>query len=194
MKKIFVMLLVLSLLLCACGGEAPVETQPQQTEGQTPLPVAPVIPDTTETEPEESKYQDPNLVINNREYTFTLEGVELIPGQPFDASALPEANTVFEIPSCAFEGTDNVYGYNTCEVTAYNEGNGEVIYSIYIMDPNVVTPEGLALGDEEAKIVAAYGPNYNLSDGQYTYIGRNTQVIILTSGGFVISIEYRITD
>lgn len=194
MKKIFAMLLALSLLLCACGGESPVETQPQETEGQAVLPVAPVVPDTTETEPAETEYQNPNLVINNREYTFTLEGVELIPGQPFDASALPEANSVYQIPSCAFEGTDNVYSYNACEVTAYNEGNGEIIYSIYILDPYTITPEGLALGDEEAKIVAAYGPNYNLSDGQYTYIGRNSQVIILTSGGFVISIEYRITD
>ena len=194
MKKIFVMLLALSLLLCACGGEAPVDTQPQQTANQPAAPETTAAPEVPETQPVESEGSDSSVVINNREYTFTLEGVELIPGQPFDASALPEANTVFEIPSCAFEGTDNVYSYNACEVTAYNEGSGEVIYSIYLLDPNTVTPEGLAMGDEEAKIVAAYGPNYNLSDGQYTYIGRNSQLIILTSGGFVISIEYRITE
>lgn len=195
MKKIVIMLVALSLLLCACGGNTPAETNAsQETEGQAALPVAPVVPDTTETEPEETEYKDPNLVINNREYSFILDGVTLTPGEAFDASALPEANSLYQIPSCAFEGTDNVYSYNACEVTAYNEGSGEVIYSIYLLDPAVMTPEGLALGDDEAKIVAAYGPSYNLSDGQYTYIGRNSQLIILTSSGFVTSIEYRITE
>ena len=113
---------------------------------------------------------------------------------PFATPVLPEANSLFQIPSCAFEGTDNVYSYNACEVTAYNEGNGEVIYSVFLLDPTVMTPEGLALGDEESKIVAAYGSGYNLSEGQYTYIGRNSQLLILTSDGFVTSIEYRITD
>ena len=194
MKKIAIMLLVLSLLLCACGGSNPAEAQPQETENQAALPVIPVGTTPVETEPEETEYKDPNLVINNREYSFIMDGVTLTPGEAFDASALPEANSLFEIPSCAFEGTDNVYSYNACEVTAYNEGNGEVIYSVYILDPAVMTPEGLALGDEEAKIVAAYGAGYNLADGQYTYIGRNSQLIILTTDGFVSSIEYRITD
>ena len=194
MKKLAIMLLALSLLLCACGGNTPVDTQPQESANDTPLVVAPVVTDPVETEPEETEYKDPNLVINNREYSFVMDGVTLTPGEAFDPSVLPAANSLFQIPSCAFEGTDNVYSYNTCEVTAYNEGNGEVIYSVFLLDPTVMTPEGLAIGDEEAKIVAAYGSGYNLSDGQYTYIGRNSQLLILTSDGFVTNIEFRITD
>lgn len=194
MKKLAIMLLALSLLLCACGGNTPVDTQPQESANDTPLPVAPVATNPIETEPEETEYKDPNLVINNREYSFVMDGVTLTPGEAFDPSALPEANSLFQIPSCAFEGTDNVYSYNACEVTAYNEGNGEVIYSVFLLDPTVMTPEGLALGDEEAKIVAAYGSGYNLADGLYTYIGRNSQLLILTSDGFVSTIEFRITD
>ena len=195
MKRMITMLLVLSLLLCACGDKQPAETQPQQTPNETNAPVETKAPEATETQPQPQETEAAGqTVINNREYSFVMDGVTLTPGTTFDASALPAADSVYQIPSCAFEGTDNVYTYPTCELIAYNEGNGEVIYSIYLLDPTVLTPEGLAIGDEEAKVVAAYGTGYNLSDGQYTYVGRNSQLIILTTGGFVESIEYRITE
>lgn len=193
MKKIFAMLLALSLLLCACGGKQPAETQPQQTPNETKAPVETKAPEVAQTQPQETE-AGTQSAINNREYSFVMDGVTLTPGTAFDAAALPAAESVYEIPSCAFEGTDNVYTYPACEVTAYNEGKGEVIYSVYLRDPTVMTPEGLAIGDEEAKITAAYGDNYSLTDGQYIYLGRNSQLIILTNGGMVVSIEYRITE
>ena len=193
MKRMITMLLVLCLLLCACGGKQPAETQPAETPKETEAPVETKAPEVAQTQPQETE-APAQAVINNREYSFAMDGVTLTPGTAFDASALPTADSVYQIPSCAFEGTDNVYTYPTCEIIAYNEGNGEVIYSVYLLDPTVLTPEGLAIGDEEAKVVAAYGTNYELTDGQYVYVGRNSQLIILTSGGFVVSIEYRITE
>ena len=84
--------------------------------------------------------------------------------------------------------------YPGCEIIAYNEGQGEVIYSVYLLDPTVMTPEGLAVGDEEAKIAGLYGNGYTLTDGQYVYQGRNSQLIVLTGNGYVVSIEMRIPD
>ncbi len=186
MKQYLTVILTLSLLLSACGAAPAPETQPSTavtTEATEPVETVQETTQETESVP----------VINNREYSFTLEGVELIPGQAFDASKLPKVE-VYQETNCAFDTTDNIYMYDACEVTAYNLGDGEKVYSVFITDLSAMTPEGLSLGDEEAKIVAAYGENYNLSEGQYTYIGRSSQLIIMTSSGFVESIEYRIIE
>ena len=58
---------------------------------------------------------------------FAYEGVALVPGAAFDPSVLPEADSVFTVPSCAIEGTDNVYSYPVLELTAYK---GDSVISI----------------------------------------------------------------
>lgn len=190
MKKLFSVLLALTLLvsLAACGGtaEAPEvnndpgsNAAPQQTQ-------APEVPQQTQA-PEQA-------AVNNVVYSFTAGDVTLTPGTAFDAAALPEPEMVYQVPSCAFEGTDNVYGYGTFEVTAFEEGNGEFIYSVYLLDPNQPTAEGLALGDDASKITQLYGENYALDDNQYTYFGKGTQLVIIVNGDFVASIEYRMTN
>ena len=74
--------------------------------------------------------------------SIQFEGKELNVGSQFDPSVLPEANSVYQVPSCAIEGTDNVYSYPVLELTAYNDGTGEVIYSIYLTDANTPTARG----------------------------------------------------
>ena len=117
--------------------------------------------------------------------------MELTPGQAFDAAALPEANSVYQVPSCAIEGTDNVYNYGTIEVTAFDDGNGEVIYSVYIMDANTPTNEGLYIGDTLDHIVAAYGEDYTREGNQITYQKGDTLLIIILGGEYVQSIDFR---
>jgi len=187
MKRILIVLLALCLLT-ACGVHDTPETQPKKDPVSVKAPTD-AIPQPTGTQPEETPSD--SAPVNNREYTFSLGGVTLTPGTDFKADQLPEADSFYQIPSCAFEGTDNVYNYGTCEVIAYSEGKGEKIYSVYLLDPNTTTPEGLALGDEEAKITALYGTNCTVSDGQYTYLGKTTQLVVLTAEGFIISIEVK---
>ena len=124
-------------------------------------------------------------------YSFTAEGVELIPGADFDPAVLPEASSLYQVPSCAIEGTDNVYNYETFEITAYNDGTGEVIYSIYILDPNITTPEGLALGDGVDRVVELYGDGYVVSGTAYEYSSEGTMLSMIIQGDAVASIEYR---
>jgi hypothetical protein len=89
------------------------------------------------------------------------------------------------------EGTDNVYNYDTFEITAYDEGKGEFIYSIYFIDPNLTTPEGLALGDTLDKAISLYGDGYTQEDSAYTYVGGNTMLVIILQNDAIASIEYR---
>ena len=134
------------------------------------------------------------IVVEDGTYSYHFGGVNLIPGDSFDASKLPAPISTTTIPSCAFSGTDNVYTYDAVEVIAYDEGQGEHLYSIYMLDPNTPTDEGLRLGDSAERMVEIYGENYTKNAGEYAYYRGDTILVILTSGGKVNSIEIRMGD
>ena len=190
MKKRIAMILalVMVLALTACGNSAadpneiPAITKSHEEQEQTP--------EQNEAQ-EQPQQQENNTPADQHAYSYTYEGVELVPGAAFDSSALPEAESVYEVPSCAIEGTDNLYNYGTFELTAFNDGTGEVIYSIFFIDPNITTDEGLALGDDVAKVIELYGEDYTAEGTAYVYTGANTILSILVQNDTVTSIELR---
>ena len=125
-------------------------------------------------------------------FRFVYEGVTLIPGNLVDHSALPECSDVAEVPSCAFGGNDNVYNFGTFELTAYFDENEERIYSIYFIDPNLPTTEGLCLGDTVDEMKSLYGEDYEAEGTSCTYTRGETSLIIITRNDIVSSIEYRL--
>ena len=182
MKKLIAMMLalVMVLALAACGGDDSaaddmVITRDPQNNVDAPEQEA------TDAAADETK----------KAYVFEADGVKLVPGAAFDPSVLPEASAVTEVPSCAIEGTDNVYNYDTFEITAYDDGTGEVIYSIYFIDPNLTTPEGLALGDDVARMEELYGTDYTQEGTAYIYTAEGTMLNIIVQNDTVNSIEYR---
>ena len=178
MKKIIALALALMLVLslAACG-----ETEANVTTTPTTQPA-----DEGQTQPSGSESSTPSV-----SYAFSLNGVKLVPGEAFKPEALPEADFVYEVPSCAIEGTDLVYSYGIVEVTAFNDGTGPVIYSIFLADANTPTGEGLYLGDPLATVTELYGEDCAVEGGQYTYEADGTMLIVLIENGFVSSIEYR---
>lgn len=122
---------------------------------------------------------------------FSVNGVDLIPGDPFDPSLLPQPKSVYEVPSCAIEGTDNLYNYGTFELTAFDDGTGEVIYSILLLDPNITTNEGLALGDTGETVTELYGNGYIQEGTARVYPLGSGNLYILLQKNSVVSIEYR---
>ena len=191
MKRMIAVLLSLLMLfaLTACGEPADKTETPTGTVADNTT----AAEDTTTAEDTTAAAEDTTAGADEQEpgFVFTCEGVELTPGQAFDAAALPEANSVYQVPSCAIEGTDNVYNYGTIEVTAFDDGNGEVIYSVYIMDANTPTNEGLYIGDTLDHIVAAYGEDYTREGNQITYQKGDTLLIIILGGEYVQSIDFR---
>lgn len=183
MKKLIAIMLAAFMLVCltACGGND--EGAAGQTIGGS-VTEATKGADTVEgTEGE--------IVPGGAVFAFTYQDVEIIPGEAFDAAKLPAADSVYQVPSCALEGTDNVYSYTTFEVTAFDEGNGEFVYSIYFLDPNLTTNEGLALGDDFAKAAELYGDSYEEVDGEYVYTRGNTQLRLIVENNAIVSIEFR---
>ena len=187
MKKIIALIsaALLVLGLAACNETAGSNDVPQitmgnsQNEATTPNETAP-FETSVGTQP-----------VEEESFAFLFNEVALIPNAPFDAKQLPAAASTYVVPSCALEGTDNVYNYETFEVTAYNEGKGEFIYSIYFIDPNLTTPEGLAIGDDLAKAVSIYGEGYTQTDASVVYTKGQTQLILILQEGTIVSIEYR---
>jgi len=180
MKKIIAMLLMLSVLVClaACETEPAQTSQPTES-AKTPATEAtvPALQDTVPAAPET--------------YSFPIGDVELVPGAAFDAAALPEPVSVYQVPSCAIEGMDNVYSYGSYEITAFSDGKSESVYSIFLMEPDVATPEGLALGDEMAKAANLYG-EYKEEGTAWVFTRQNTQLWVIGQDGVVISIEIRL--
>lgn len=175
MKKLLCLLLSLMLLvsLAACGGAPANET-----------------PDTT---PETNVYTEIDEVnAPEKGFAFTIGEVALTPGEAFDPEALPEADSTFEIESCAGQGTDTVYSYPEAEVTVFDDGNKGVIYSIYVLDPNTATREGLFLGDSQEQVDVTYGTNCVVEDCELIYTRANTELRIMVEDDAVTAIEYRL--
>lgn len=127
-------------------------------------------------------------------FRFLYEGATLIPGEIFEQSVLGECSGVAEVPSCAFDGNDRVYNYEAFELTAYIDGEQERIYSIYFIDPNLPTTEGLCMGDTVDDMKSLYGEDFKMVGTSYEYTGENTVLSIITQNDVVVGIEYRLNS
>lgn len=182
MKRTIIWIFILSLLaaLAGCGGQSEEPTEPVVAGGST---TAPITSSTAATQPGEET--------DTKEYSFMLQGKALVPGAAFDESTMPAAASIYQVPSCAIEGTDNVYNYETIEVTVFDDGKTPVIYSIYVLDANTPTPEGLYLGDDLAQAEKLYGKDYTQNGAEIIYESGKTQLRLILDGGYISSIEYR---
>lgn len=196
MKKILSLALALMLVLtlAACGGSDDKETTTEAPAQDTTT--APEVNDTTAA-PEGTTapaMEDTTAAPTQGDegvFWFEAEGVKIVCGTDYAESGL-SAVEPYEIPSCAFEGSDMIYTYDAFEISAFDESHGGTIYSVYLLDPNVTTPEGLALGDDEARVTALYGDDCQVQDGQLVYQKGDTLLIIMLQDGLVFSIEYRL--
>jgi hypothetical protein len=181
MKKIILVLLTLAVLcsFAACGNDKSDTNVTTTGDDQA----------TTEVTTE---FETPiDTVVDEGAFSFVLEGVELVPGADFDTAVLPKEDSVYEVPSCAIEGTDLVYNYGIVEVTAFDDGTGPVIYSIYLVDIDTTTTEGLYVGDDLARVTELYGTAYSQNGDELIYTKGKTSLSLILNDNTVISIEYR---
>ena len=188
-KKAAVVMAALLMLwsLTAC---AQAQTSPEaQRITMATVPSGEAMPSVPASQPPEAETV-PSGTVEDGFFVFSFEDAALQPGQAFDPSVLPAPTYTYTVPSCALEGTDNVYSYGNPEITAFNDGTGEFIYSVYLLDDSLSTPEGVKIGHTQAQVIALYGNAFQDNGGEYLYTRGDVVLSLLFQDGTVTAIEY----
>lgn len=130
-------------------------------------------------------------------YVFAYEGTEIQMGQLMSEylDALGEPISYFEAASCAFDGLDKMYSYNSFQITTYPVDDKDYVGSITFLDDMVETKEGVSLFETKADMIAAYGEDYVDENGVFVYYyngdKEGMRLCFILSGDEIISIEYQ---
>ncbi|MCM1025280.1 MAG: hypothetical protein NC432_02525 [Roseburia sp.] len=187
----------IAVVLAGCGQADPAANLAQNITMSNEGSQADAAKDDRQDETKQEESGAPETPAENKKdeggaFAFVYEGVSLVPGEIFDASLLGEAGAVSEVPSCAFDGNDRVYTYEQFELTAYIDGEQERIYSIYFIDPNLPTTEGLCIGDPLETMKSLYGEGFEMVGDAYDYTRGDTVLSVVPQGDTVFGIEYRL--
>ncbi len=132
---------------------------------------------------------------NIEEYAFEYEGKEIKIGDNFLDLGLPESQDVYEAESCAFDGIEKTYNYENFEIVTAVEEDKETIIGIYLLNDEVSTKEGAKIGDSSSKIKKIYGDaDEEKEDISYTYKKDNATLTFVFKNGFVINIDYDLSN
>lgn len=126
-------------------------------------------------------------------YSFELNGTKLnIDGDltEYTTKLGEPKGGYYEAKSCAFDGMDKFYYYDSVTLQGYQKDGKDKLYSITFMDDAVKTAEGVRIGDSKDKVVSAYGSSYNEADGQIQYESGNTVLAFVMKDDVVESIVY----
>jgi len=121
-------------------------------------------------------------------FKVMYEGNNITPGETLDISKFKNPYDKSEVPDCALGGTGIMYTFDDLEIST-NEKNK--IYSVYFINPNFKTEEGIALGDSKEDLLKAY-EGIEVSKGEDTLVYKKGKVEInfVISDNKVYSIEY----
>lgn len=125
-------------------------------------------------------------------FLFESNGITIAMHAEADAiiDSLGEPKSYFEAESCAFEGKDKTYTYDSFELTTYELNGKDYVASLVFLDDNVATPEGIYLDSTLEEVLSAYGESYMKNFEQYTYESAKSKLQFLFEGDHVVSIEY----
>ena len=119
-------------------------------------------------------------------YKIEFAGVNITPGETLDLKKINKEYDKSEVPDCALGGKGLVYTFEELEISTNEENK---IYSVYFIDPNMKTKEGIALGDEVSAVKKAYGDK-EIKDGVLKYSKGKVEINFNISNDVVDSIEY----
>jgi len=200
MRKLAIILVsfLTILSITACGGSqtkkvsepqpAPQEAESAAAPGNDPVNVEPRQEDEPDSS-ENDELQIPPV------FFFKIGDVVVDMDQDI-ADVIDKAGepiAVLELPSCAFEGMDRVFRYPGADLYTYPIMDDDFVYTIVFFDDSVRTAEGgIRLGSNLRDVLDAYGDDYELDSGMYTYTRGLTVLEFLVEDDIVIGIIYRL--
>ena len=128
---------------------------------------------------------------NEELFSLKYNGVEIVPGTEFNENAINEENSVSEIPSCAFDGTDKVYTYPNVEITVAKINEKDTVYSVYFINDLAETAEGVKISDSKNTMLEKYGDKYEeVLENKYTYTKNNVELSFIVENDTITGIDY----
>lgn len=127
-------------------------------------------------------------------YVFVAGGVtvEMDADMAAILEALGEPTSYFEAASCAFEGLDKIYTYNSFEIDTYPAQDKDLVSAVVLKDDSVTTAEGICIGDSLEKLQETYGEGAQ-EGGMLVYEKDGMKLCFILQDDSIISIEYRST-
>lgn len=125
------------------------------------------------------------LTVNNVTVEVDAEAAPIV-------EALGEPVSYFEAASCAFEGLDKIYTYNSFEIDTYPSQDRDLVSAVILKDDSIATAEGVCIGDSLEKLQEVYG-EATLENGMLIYAKDGMKLCFIMQDDSVISIEYRST-
>ncbi len=126
-------------------------------------------------------------------YTFADGDKKAVLGEEFNKDAFGKEENYSEIASCAFEGLDRTYTYTDYEITTFPDGDKERVFSVYFLNENVQTQEGVKITDSFDKMKEVYGEPTNQQGNQYVYTKGKTNMEFIVEEDVITSIQYSYT-
>lgn len=123
-------------------------------------------------------------------YVFDDNGKKLTLGVEYSSLDLGEPTDYYEVQSCAFDGMDKIYTFDNYEVHTYPDNGTDKVLSIYFLNDQVSTTEGVKIGDSLSSMLEVYSDGYEQLDTQYTYSKGLTQLRFIVENDAITSIEY----
>lgn len=151
--------------------------------------------ETAEIQTADEQEDDNAYSTNIKGYVFTFDEtvVEVDADAAIVIEKLGEPISYFEAPSCAFEGLDKIYTYNSFEIDTYPIGDMDHISAIIFKDDSVMTTEGIGIGDSMEKLEQTYGSDFEREGGVIVYNKDEMKLCFILQEDAIISIEYRST-
>ena len=138
------------------------------------------------------KTPEENIEEGGKVYTFTA-GITKIAINAEVApvlEALGDWSSYDESASCAFEGLDKIYTYDGFEITTYPLNGKDYIFLIDVYADNVVTEEGIRIGDIKPSVIATYGFPDKETSNSLVYNGNGMYLQFLFEEDEVTRIQY----
>ena len=123
-------------------------------------------------------------------YLFKSDDTEIPLGAEYSSLNLGDSKDYYEVQSCAFNGMDKIYTFDNYEIHTYPDNGTDKVLSVYFLNDQVSTTEGVKIGDSLDKMTQTYGTDYEQLDTQYIYTKGLTQLIFIVEDGNITSIEY----
>ncbi|MHB8062557.1 MAG: hypothetical protein ACYDG2_07990, partial [Ruminiclostridium sp.] len=125
-------------------------------------------------------------------YAFEFKGTVIQMNEKAELilEKLGKSKDYFEAESCAFQGLDKTYTYNSFELFTYQIDDIDYVLSIRFLDDVVTTKEGIGLNSTLEQVIAAYGDKYTQKSGQYTFNKGKTNLSFIIENNVVTAVEY----